>query len=214
MTNAVFMKIHLRLWLIGLSFAPAAAHAADPFLVENGESRAEIIIAESPARSTRLAAAELQTYVAKISGAQLPIETKPSADVAVQIYVGESPHAAKLGVNVDGLEHGAYRIVSGENWLALIGDDTDFVPAEPWTKNNGGRRKLQPRWEEASGLPYGVPNGGCSARTISSNWAWRCTTTMTCTTLCRQAIDLNPTLHQTAWARPMFLCCRTWKRRI
>jgi hypothetical protein len=109
------MKIYLHLWLIGLAFAPAAAHAAVPFLVENGESRAEIIIAESPARSTRLAAADLQTYVAKISGAKLPIKTKPSADVPVQIYVGESPHAAKLRLTSDGLEHGAYRIVSGEN---------------------------------------------------------------------------------------------------
>ena len=97
MPKAAFMKIHLHLLLISLSFAPAAAQAADPFLVENGESRAEIIIAESPARSTRLAAAELQTYVAKISGARLPIETKPSADVPVQIYVGESTHAAKFG---------------------------------------------------------------------------------------------------------------------
>ena len=90
------MKIYLRLWLIGLAFAPAAAHAADPFLVENGESRAEIIIAESPARSTRLAAAELQTYVANISGARLPIRAEPSADVPVQIYIGESRHAASL----------------------------------------------------------------------------------------------------------------------
>jgi len=55
--NSAFMKIHLRLWLITLFLAPAAAHAGDPFLVENGESRAEIIIAAAPARSTRLAAA-------------------------------------------------------------------------------------------------------------------------------------------------------------
>jgi hypothetical protein len=99
--------------------------AEDQFLVNDGKAYAEIIISESP---TRLAAAELQTYVAKISGAQLPIETKPSADVPVQIYVGESPHAAKLGVTADRLEHGAYRIASGEKWLALIGDDTDFTP--------------------------------------------------------------------------------------
>jgi hypothetical protein len=85
------MKIYLHLWLIGLAFAPAAAQAADSFLVENGESRAEIIIAESPARLTRLAATDLQTYVEKISGARLPIKTKPSADVPVQIYVGEMP---------------------------------------------------------------------------------------------------------------------------
>jgi hypothetical protein len=159
MTNTAFMKIHL--WLIVLAFAPAAAHAADAFLVENGESRAEIIISESPARSTRLAVADLQTYVAKISGAKLPITTKPSADVAVQIYIGESPHAAKLGVTADGLEHGAYRIASGEKWLALIGDDTDFTPKEPWAKNNSGRgATLQAEWEKTSGLPFGVPNGG------------------------------------------------------
>lgn len=116
MTNTDYMKLLLLLTLLFPAFA-----GADSFLVENGESRAEIIIAESPARSTRLAAADLQTYVAKISGERLLIKTKPSADVPVQIYVGESPHAAKLGVTSEGLKHGAYRIVSGDNWLALIG---------------------------------------------------------------------------------------------
>jgi hypothetical protein len=59
-----------------------------------GKAYADIIISESPARSTRLASAELQTYVAKISGARLPIRAEPSDDVPVQIYVGESPLAA------------------------------------------------------------------------------------------------------------------------
>ena len=92
---------------------------------------------------------------------RLPIRVEPSVDVPVQIYVGESSHAAKLGVTADRLEHGAYRIASGEKWLALIGDDTDFTPKEPWAKNNSGRgAKLQGEWEKASGLPFGVPNGG------------------------------------------------------
>ena len=129
------------------SLSMAQVRAEDQFLVDNGKANAEIIISESPARSTRLAAAELQTYVAKISGAQLPIETKPSADVAVQIYIGESTHAAKLGVTADRLEQGACRIASGEKWVALIGDDTDFTPKEPWAKNNSGRgAKLQSAW--------------------------------------------------------------------
>ena len=136
-------------------------NAEDQFLVDEGKANAEIIISESPARSTRLAATELQTYVAKISGARLPIRADPSADVPVQIYVGESTHAAKLGVTADRLEHGAYRIASGEMWLAVIGDDTDFTPKEPWAKNNSGRgEKLKSEWEKASGLPFGVPNGG------------------------------------------------------
>ncbi|MFT5324177.1 MAG: hypothetical protein ACI8P0_002037 [Planctomycetaceae bacterium] len=45
----------------------AQVHAEDQFLVNEGKANAEIIISESPGRSTRLAAAELQTYVAKIS---------------------------------------------------------------------------------------------------------------------------------------------------
>jgi hypothetical protein len=141
-------------------FLPAIAEA-ESLLVQNGEPRAEIVIAEDSPRSTRLAAAELQTYVAEISGARLPIRAAPSVDVPVQVYVGESPHAAKLGVTADRLEHGAYRIASGDKWLALIGDDTDFTPKEPWAKNNSQRgEKLQSEWEKASGLPFGVPNGG------------------------------------------------------
>ena len=102
----------------------AQVKAEDRFLVDEGKAYAEIIISETP---TRLAAAELQTYVAKMSGAWLPIRAEPSVDVPVQIYVGESPHAAKLGVTADRLEHGAYSIAFGEKWLALIGDDTDFT---------------------------------------------------------------------------------------
>jgi hypothetical protein len=76
------------------SLSMAQVKAEDQFLVDEGKAYAEIIISESPARSTRLAAAELQTYVAKISGARLPIRVEASADVPVQIYVGESPHSA------------------------------------------------------------------------------------------------------------------------
>jgi len=50
------------------SLSIAQVNAEDQFLVHEGRAYAEIIISESPARSTRLAAAELQTYVAKISG--------------------------------------------------------------------------------------------------------------------------------------------------
>ncbi len=150
------MKLIFFLTLLLPTFA-----SAEPFLVENREARAEIIVSETPTRAQRIAAWELQTYLKKISGAELRIGSEPSVDVPVQIYVGESAHAAKLGVTADGLEHGAYRIASGEKWLALIGDDTDFTPKEPWAKNNSGRgEKLQSAWEKASGLPFGVPNGG------------------------------------------------------
>ena len=147
----------LRLIVI-LSVLLPASLGAKSFIVENGKPNAVIVLSETPSRSTRWAAKELQETIEKISGAKLPITKEPGAGVT--IYVGESEPLRKLGVTAKGLQHGSYRTVSGDNWLALIGDDQDFVPREPWAKNNGGRRKLQPLWEQASGLPYGVPNGG------------------------------------------------------
>jgi hypothetical protein len=37
--------------------------AAAPWIVERGQARAEIVIAEEPTRSARLGATELQTYL-------------------------------------------------------------------------------------------------------------------------------------------------------
>ncbi len=135
--------------------------AGDVVLVENGQPKAEIVIAETPERMVRLAAHELQTYVEKISGAHLPIVTRPTAG-ATQLFVGRSAHTDKLGVTAEGLKFGAYRIVSGDNWLVLIGDDTDFTPVEPWARNNGdiASGKLQAAWNAITGDKSGVPNAG------------------------------------------------------
>ncbi len=43
--------------------------SAQSFLVEEGQPRAEIIISETPTRMQRLAAAEFQRQIEKISGA-------------------------------------------------------------------------------------------------------------------------------------------------
>ncbi len=134
-----------------------AANAADSLLVENGKARAEIVIATELPRTTRMAARELQTYVAKISGAKLKIVTAPSGEVPVSIFVGRSSYTDKLGVSDAGLKYGAYRIVAGDNWLVLIGDDTDFVPHEPWPRNNNdiASGKMQKAWNKITGEHWG-----------------------------------------------------------
>ena len=113
---------------------------ADPFIVYNGKARAEIIIAEPAPRGTHLAAQELQEYIKKITGAELKVNTELSADVPVKLYVGQSPHTKKHGITSKGLENGAFRIVSGENWMVFIGDDTNFTPIEPWPRSNAARQ--------------------------------------------------------------------------
>jgi tetratricopeptide (TPR) repeat protein len=135
----------------------SATSHAESWLVRDGRAQADIIIAEEPTRTQRLAARELQTYVEKISGATLRIATIPSADMPLHVYVGESAHTRKLGITDDGLTDGAYRIVSGENWLVLIGDDSNFTPIEPWPRSNTdiASGKMQAAWDQITGKQWG-----------------------------------------------------------
>lgn len=109
---------------------------AAPWLVERGQAQAEIVVAEEPTRSARLGATELQTYLQKISGAKLDIVTSPTDANPIKIYVGESEASRQAGVTPEGLERDAFRIVSGPDWLALVGNDLDFQPREPWARNH------------------------------------------------------------------------------
>ncbi|MDP6116515.1 MAG: DUF4838 domain-containing protein [Planctomycetota bacterium] len=142
-----------------LFFVPEHHMSAELFIVKDGQPRAEIIIAEKAPRATRLAAQELQTYVKKISGAQLSIGTEASAtaEVPCKIYIGQSRHTEKLGITARGLKEGAYRIVSGENWLVFIGDDRDFTPVEPWPKGYHDIRsgRMQRAWNKITGRHWG-----------------------------------------------------------
>jgi tetratricopeptide (TPR) repeat protein len=126
-------------------------------LVSNGKPRAEIVIASDPPRTTRLAARELQTYVEKISGAKLSIVNEPTGNFPVSVFVGQSAQTEKLGMTTEGLTNGAWRIVSGDGWLVLIGDDSDFTPTEPWPRNNNdiASGRMQKAWDRITGKHWG-----------------------------------------------------------
>ncbi|MEZ0257495.1 MAG: DUF4838 domain-containing protein [Chthoniobacter sp.] len=146
--------------LAALLLAPLSSLcAADAFLVENGQPRSEIVIAEKPARTVRLAAQELQDDIEKISGAHLPIVTEPSAQT-VHVFVGRSQYTDQLRITAEGLKDGAYRIVSGSDWLALLGEDTEFTPIEPWAKSSADlvSGKSQSEWDHITGALWGLPN--------------------------------------------------------
>lgn len=133
---------------------------AETWLVKQGEPQAEIVIAENPPRTTLLAAKELQTYVQKISGGKLDIVTTPSGKYRSRVLVGRSPATDQLGIKTDDLKYGAYRITSGDDWLVLIGDDTDFVPKEPWPRSytDIASGKMQQEWDKITGKHWGYPH--------------------------------------------------------
>jgi len=129
---------------------------AEVLLVENGQPRAEIILGGQPTRMQRVAADEFRTQIEKISGARLPIVTQPTGK-AVKVFIGSSAHNP---VTADGLRHGAYRLVTGADWMALIGDDSEFTPHEPFARSHGDIPRAQAEWEKILGAPYGMPNAG------------------------------------------------------
>lgn len=133
---------------------------ARPVMVKEGRSNAEIVIAEKPARAAEFGVKELQTYLEKITGARIEIVTKPTDDDAVRIFVGESEYARRVGVTAEGLKRDAFRMVSGDNWLALVGNDMEFEPKEPWARHHRQwAAEKQAEWEELAGHPWMNPIG-------------------------------------------------------
>ncbi|MDZ4402443.1 DUF4838 domain-containing protein [Prosthecobacter sp.] len=129
---------------------------AQPLLVENGQPRAEIIISETPTRMQRVAAHEFRMQIEKISGARLPIVTQPSGQ-AVKVFIGASKSCP---VNAEALKEGAYRIATGADWMALVGDDSDFTITEPFAKHNGDIPRAQEEWHQLTHSTWSLHSAG------------------------------------------------------
>jgi hypothetical protein len=133
---------------------------ASQCIVQDGQPQAEIIIADHPPRMTKLAASELQTYIEKISGARLAITNVPGTNGAVRVYVGRSAHTDRLGITDEGLADGAFRMVSGKDFLVLLGGDRDFIPKKPWARHYGYMASMRAEWDKLTGSTWDNPVGG------------------------------------------------------
>lgn len=83
----------LRIVVVSLCIVGTGSVRAESLIVDAGRSRAEIVIAEQPTRSVRLAVMELQKYVEKITGAKLAVVTAPTEAMPVKVFVGDSDAA-------------------------------------------------------------------------------------------------------------------------
>jgi hypothetical protein len=99
-------------------------------IVRDGESRSVVYVAPNAKPAAMLAARELQEYVGKISGAKLEIVHVLPANKPT-IYIGDSKHVRRMGIDVGKLPIEGYRIVSDKDRLVLVGQDgdRDYVPA-------------------------------------------------------------------------------------
>ena len=109
--------------IVPLCLLAAASVRGDVAIVAAGRPPAQIVVGAQPTPTERLAAAEFQWHVLKMSGAKLPIVAAPKAGTVV--YIGRAARA--VGVQASGLELEHYRIKTGDHWLAIAGRDGTMV---------------------------------------------------------------------------------------
>ena len=131
--------------------------SAESVLVQDGKPGADIVIADKPPRAVKLAAAELQEYIEKISGAKLAITNAPGRNAPAHIYVGRSAYTDQLKIADEGLNNGAFRMVSGKDWLVLLGQDKDFTLIQYTPKNYADSPRALKEWDERTGEHWGNP---------------------------------------------------------
>ena len=139
--------------VVGVTLALAAladgAERDELRLVEAGQPRAQIVVAENASSLIDIAVDELRGHIEEMSGAMLPVGHEPNADYPVQIYVGPSTHRDELNVTDEGLKHGAYRIVTGPDYLVLLGHELAFDPPAALLNDNGRLTRGTAKWDEA-----------------------------------------------------------------
>ncbi|MCA1810099.1 MAG: DUF4838 domain-containing protein [Lentisphaerae bacterium] len=150
---------------------------AGGYIVRDGQPLAEIVTADDAPGSVRLAALEFRDYMEKISGASLPVRTESEIEQSAgellpgRIFIGASRFTEPLGVRGDDLEWGAYRIKSGDGWLALIGNDAVFTPRGIYSMSrNQWQNEGQKAWDEATGAFWINPIGAGISRQYNAEF--------------------------------------------
>ena len=79
-----------RLWILSLLASVGGGGANALVLVDKGEPRARIVLGSTPTELERLAAGDLQEYLKRMSGAQLPIVTTDEVPPGPVVLIGQS----------------------------------------------------------------------------------------------------------------------------
>jgi len=128
-------------------------------LVENGKPGGVIIVALDAPDSVQYAARELQSYLQEVSGATLTIAHTPS-NTLCNIFIGESEFTKTLGLSTAGLKSDGFKIITGENFLAIFGRDYAGPPIYglrvPWRYIDVYNEKLKLGAFGETGTLFGV----------------------------------------------------------
>lgn len=114
--------------LFALCLLTSAVAIAEPLiLVEGGQAKASIVVADDACSLIQKAAEELRHHIERASGAELPIVTASSpegqADVSARILVGFGPE-----IDADALKPEEYVIKTVGNTLCIVGERQSREP--------------------------------------------------------------------------------------
>lgn len=112
-----------QIWQFNASLAGGGTSNATMYLVQNGVARADIVVSPTAPNTIQVAAEYLQYYVNQMTGVQLSISNSPSGSLPYHVYVGRSSYTDALGVTSSGCNNGGFKMVSGSNYIVLLGDD-------------------------------------------------------------------------------------------
>ena len=126
------------LGLMGLLVAGAGAAPASPVeLVRDRESRFVICHDRAAPPSVAMAAAELQTYLHRVSGAKPAIVHEPRAPM---ICLGDNAASRAAGLSVEGIPLEGFRIVTRSGNVYILGPDTTEGERTPGGGTSTGTR--------------------------------------------------------------------------
>jgi tetratricopeptide (TPR) repeat protein len=132
------------------------ASAADPFtLVSGGQARSQIVVGENAPETVRFAARELRTFVAKISGAELPIASSAAAG-APAIRLGPAARQVLPPSVLEGIRRDGYLITMAGVDLCVVGLDDAGPHTDIEALLARGQTHSMPSWGFHRGTLYGV----------------------------------------------------------
>jgi len=94
---------------------------AEVILFDGGRSDAVIVLTDDASNNAKYAAKELQLYLKKVGGVELPIRGEPGSNS--NIYIGESAFTKAAGLGLEGLTYDGFKIVSRGKDLYIFGRD-------------------------------------------------------------------------------------------
>lgn len=118
----------------------------------------QILIDKNAPSMVWLAAIELQEYWLKLVGEDIAIDYKKSKQASQFLYIGKSQYTRDIAdKNRQFIGKGGIILLSVDDGLVLLGDDTPYVPKEPYGKQRRDKEHVLKRWDNITEAVYDNP---------------------------------------------------------